>query len=836
MQPHPHPGDPSPPPGPAGAESEFARRTLQAGPPGIVRFALNNKSRDVRGVLARAATRGLIGLPGLDVLLRGLASPDGSREAAIRLVEGGRPRVFLALAGLLANQRYEARDVEDATNLYDLVLEAHGPGAFADPDRLHFLELLSDEQAVEEFEEAFAGLRIRDHHWRQVLLMVANMVNPWASSGQDGDLGLWRRYVQAVFVGDGVEAIDVDAVIGTPFDSILCTSSAVRTGGPVVTVLVPTHNPGPRLSTALASLVNQTWQELEILVLDDGSDPSHRHHMEAWVERDPRIRVLTMSSNVGNYAARNVGLAAATGELVTVHDDDDWSHPRKIETQVDALLTAPDTLANMSRLVRASSDLRFTRINDNPSYIQPNYSSLMFRREPVLAEFGYWCEVNRAADAEFRNRITAAAGPPAVVGDAPLSFLRVRGGSLTSSELNRGYVDPRRRWFDMASRGWHQDAVARGESLRLAAGEVVHPFSAPRSMKGRGDRSRIDVDVVYATEFRFPGGNTSVAVAEIRALLESGRRVGLLQLDSPVLDHTNSLTRRIRELSRHPGVTVVSSLDDVACDLLLVRHPTVLQFAAPTRSRVRAQRGVLVVNHAPSRRDGSGRHYDLEPCLDNFEAMFGFRPEVAPESGVIRELLVASLPELDLATFDWPGIVTTSAHQPRRPLADRPPVIGRHSRDHGDKWPVDPVALAAAYPVDGSRDVRVLGGADVAATRLGRMPDGWSVHPFGSMAPADFLEGVDFWVYFHADALVESFGMASVEAMASGAVVILPEYMAATFGPGAVYCSPDRTQKLIDELWSDPDRYEQQSAAGIEVATTRFTVDRFLERVAAAGR
>lgn len=814
-----------------GADGEYARRVRQGGIHSALTFAINNRSLSARAVFTRAASQGSLGLAEFDALL---AVGDTAAEDLLSdLVATMDPKILLALAGLLANQRLRERDVRDAVLLYSLVLSVFGTKPFGRLDRMHYLELLAELDRAEEFEEVSGRLHLPQEDWRQAMLLLANIANPWRASSAQGSASAWTSYVSALFNDDGVEDLRIASPADSPFDSILCTSMSAVRGGPKITVLVPTHNPGPRLSTALASLSNQTWRNLEIVVLDDGSEKSHRRYMDAWVERDPRIRVVRLSANAGNYAARNIGLRETDGVFVTVHDDDDWSHPRKLELQARHLIESPDAMANMSQLVRATDSLTFTRINGNYNFIQANYSSLMFRREPVISAIGYWDEVNRAGDAEFRNRLTAWHGsPPAVVGGAPMSFLRVREGSLTAGEIHRGYFDPRRRWYEASGNQWHRSALANEGDLYLPAGASPRRFSAPVSMVGARRNASLTFDVVYATEFRFPGGNTTVSVNEIQTLLAEGYRVGLVQLDSPVLGATSVLTDRILEVSQHPNCAVVSLQDDVSTDLLIVRHPTVMQYAEPRPSRLSAANAVFIVNHAPSMLDGTGTHYDIATGAANFEAIFGRPPVIAPESGAIRESLRGLGVDHLLGPDDWNGMLESPPTQPRVADPRRAPVLGRHSRDNGEKWPLQIDDLMAVYPIDGSRDVRFLGGAQTALDRLApREVTGWTVYPFGSASPSEFLREVDFWVYFHAEHLIESFGMATAEAMASGAVVLLPHYMEPTFGPGAVYCKPEEVQEIVDEFWNDPAKYARQSRLALEVASSRFTPASFLDRV-----
>src|SRR5699024_11437092 len=83
-------------------------------------------------------------------------------------------------------------------------------------------------------------------------------------------------------------------------------------------------------------------------------------------------------------------LEQATGEFVTVHDADDWSHPGKIHEQATHLDSHPDVMANTTRQARMTEDLMFFRRGQAGQYIFPNMSSLMFRRQPVMDTLGYW--------------------------------------------------------------------------------------------------------------------------------------------------------------------------------------------------------------------------------------------------------------------------------------------------------------------------------------------------------------------------------------------------------------------------------------------------------------
>ncbi len=92
---------------------------------------------------------------------------------------------------------------------------------------------------------------------------------------------------------------------------------------PLISVIVPVYNVEPYLDRCVESIVNQTYRNLEIILVDDGSPDRCPQMCEAWAERDARIRVIH-KENGGLSDARNAGMAVASGELIGFVDSDDW--------------------------------------------------------------------------------------------------------------------------------------------------------------------------------------------------------------------------------------------------------------------------------------------------------------------------------------------------------------------------------------------------------------------------------------------------------------------------------------------------------------------------------
>lgn len=106
---------------------------------------------------------------------------------------------------------------------------------------------------------------------------------------------------------------------------------------PLISIIIPTHNRPHLLPRAVESALNQTYQDLEVIVVDDASTD------RATLPEDPRLRVIFLDKNVGGAGARNVGTKAALGRWVTYLDDDDYLLPQMVEM---SLSTLQNTTAN----------------------------------------------------------------------------------------------------------------------------------------------------------------------------------------------------------------------------------------------------------------------------------------------------------------------------------------------------------------------------------------------------------------------------------------------------------------------------------------------------------
>jgi glycosyltransferase involved in cell wall biosynthesis len=188
---------------------------------------------------------------------------------------------------------------------------------------------------------------------------------------------------------------------------------------PLVSVVLATRNGERFLPQALASLAEQTWPHVELLAVDDGSTDRTGELLERYAEGHPPARVLH-TAGVGPAAARALALAGARGTFFAVQDDDDVSHPERLERQVRHLLARPRTA-----LLGTAADIideRGARVKPYPMPLEPDairrklrrapafvHGSVMMRREAYAAAGGYRAPFRATEDYDLYLRMPAEA-------------------------------------------------------------------------------------------------------------------------------------------------------------------------------------------------------------------------------------------------------------------------------------------------------------------------------------------------------------------------------------------------------------------------------------------
>ena len=125
---------------------------------------------------------------------------------------------------------------------------------------------------------------------------------------------------------------------------------------PTISVIVPVYNTASYLSRCIESLVNQTYSDLQIILIDDGSTDESGTIADEWQTKDPRIEVYHQQ-NQGQSAARNEGWQHARGEYIAFVDSDDYIDSNYFSTMLQAADDTTDCVQTGYRRVKKNGEI-----------------------------------------------------------------------------------------------------------------------------------------------------------------------------------------------------------------------------------------------------------------------------------------------------------------------------------------------------------------------------------------------------------------------------------------------------------------------------------------------
>jgi len=186
---------------------------------------------------------------------------------------------------------------------------------------------------------------------------------------------------------------------------------------PLVSVLMPVHNGEPFLSDAVESILNQSYSDFELILIDDGSTDKTYEILQQFVQMDPRIKVFRNHSNLGLTKSLSSGLEKCRGEFIARHDADDLSEPERFACQIAFLRDHPDYGLVGTAVSRIDSE---RNIIDRPIVIKGVkgiralikgvnpfvHGSIMMRKSTVDTVNGYRSGFRYAQDYDLWLRIS----------------------------------------------------------------------------------------------------------------------------------------------------------------------------------------------------------------------------------------------------------------------------------------------------------------------------------------------------------------------------------------------------------------------------------------------
>lgn len=187
--------------------------------------------------------------------------------------------------------------------------------------------------------------------------------------------------------------------------------SVMSKNNPMISVIMSTYNEEKYIETSLKSLLNQTFKDFEIIIVDDASTDHTRQLIQGL--QDKRIHLISNEENQGLTKNLNKALQYVTGKYIARMDGDDIAFPKRFEKQYQYMEKHPDTMLvscytksfGDSDLVFAlpdNSEVLKVRMLVRPVYAHPGF---MMRRELIESGYRYNEEYRTAQDYEFASRV-----------------------------------------------------------------------------------------------------------------------------------------------------------------------------------------------------------------------------------------------------------------------------------------------------------------------------------------------------------------------------------------------------------------------------------------------
>jgi hypothetical protein len=665
-------------------------------------------------------------------------------------------------------------------------------------------------------------------------MLDTELVNP-THHGPHADHEAWLDRFNWIFEHAGLSPIALPPGPGTPFDRVVSAGEprTAAASGPLVTVVMSVFKPDQSLVTALRSLSDQTWANLQVLVVDDRSPEEYWPAIEAAVALDDRFELHRMPENGGTYKIRNFAIARAAGDFITFQDSDDWSHPERIERQMQPLLAEPRLVASLSRSVRAYENLSVNKIGYAP--LRVNSSSLLFRRDPVITELGGFDEVRKGADSEFLDRVEKHFGGDRIATlEDPLALVQLTSGSLSRTDFLFGWRDGNRVAYRQAYEHFHTEVARGNESVRIEPG-APRRFPAPLSFTQPRSDEPVRRDVVVMSDWRADQPRYAGAEDEVRALVEAGLAVGLLHAEVPRYAARPRLppSRRTMQLVQDGRAAFDRWEEPLEAGVALVRDPELLCY--PRRSEGRAVKAGRVIVYAgfPPRAPEDGSFvYDPAVAERTARSLFGVAPVWQPASAAIADALVADgataemLPPALLGVAQVCRRAYTGMRGTTRPILGTTDLEGWATRDRPTM-----TDLVKLLPDDDDFDVRIrdTAGAVGSEGRARGLPPNWIVSEGPRLER--FVDQLDVFVGWRRRTWGPEPLHAAAVAVSRGCVAVLDPAYEGHFGDAALYTEDQTPGSIAKQLHRSPELFRAQQERGYVWAERMLSPDAFIRLV-----
>lgn len=307
------------------------------------------------------------------------------------------------------------------------------PVSYANAQLNVLRELLADEPLWMSYADEITGLFVKEYFLRTILFVANDSL--WEVLNLDAFFVQFKnmqKVLQEVFpywidndylYGLGRNYLNIIKAANMDIESaeqlgMLLKDVAILGLPPAVSIVMPTYNRGENLLQTIPKILNQTYENFELIVVDDGSTDNTSEVMGVF--SDERIKYIKLEENGGQSKARNVGIENATYNFIAFADSDDFWTEKKLEVQMSRFLKESESgFCYCAYTYHDENDKELTVPRKNiarvrkEGYIYPELlrrnmvgtPSLIVKKECIAAVGGFNEEIDCLEDWEFVLRL-----------------------------------------------------------------------------------------------------------------------------------------------------------------------------------------------------------------------------------------------------------------------------------------------------------------------------------------------------------------------------------------------------------------------------------------------
>jgi glycosyltransferase involved in cell wall biosynthesis len=214
----------------------------------------------------------------------------------------------------------------------------------------------------------------------------------------------------------------------------------------MITVVMPTYNASAFISQAVESILNQTFKDFELIIVDDGSTDNTLQILENYANQDKRIHVI-QAQHGGPSRARNLAIEASQYPWIAIMDADDIALPHRLDTQIKLAQAKPHVVGWGAAVhhINACNEIlsvgplgpktekEFYQMRQAGHVVNLNHPTALLKKDVILKVGGYNPEFLAAQDLELLDRM-ASYGPILAIPE-PLVLYRVHSQSISMQKF-----------------------------------------------------------------------------------------------------------------------------------------------------------------------------------------------------------------------------------------------------------------------------------------------------------------------------------------------------------------------------------------------------------------